>query len=154
MMEGLEYWTAYSHLFSKFFFSYRRDVTLENGDQLRQHSFLTLLLYLNDDFEGGETRFYSDDVHCRFLRDRGDNKTPAHIVVPAAGQALLNIHPILHEGAAVARGVKYVLRTDVLYQRNIPRPAKLKEMEGNKRSEAKVGEWEKLFEPSCKNYHD
>eukprot|EP01085_Mycamoeba_gemmipara_P000759 Mycagemm_TRINITY_DN10321_c5_g2::TRINITY_DN10321_c5_g2_i1::g.759::m.759 type:complete len:269 gc:universal TRINITY_DN10321_c5_g2_i1:29-835(+) len=130
--------------------SYKRDVTLENGDQFRQHSFLTLLLYLNDDFEGGETRFFPDRQHCRFLRDR-EVKEPTDIITPVAGQALLNIHPILHEGSEVSRGVKYVLRTDVLYQRAIVRNPKIKE---TGKSEAKVGDWEKLFEPSCKMYHD
>jgi len=132
--------------------SYKRDITLDNGDQLRQHSFLTLLLYLNDDFDGGETRFFPDKQHCRFLRDR-ELKEPTDVVVPVAGQALLNIHPILHEGSAVTRGIKYVLRTDVLYQRSIIRPAKLKEKDTGK-VEPKVGEWDKLFEPSCKMYHD
>lgn len=130
--------------------SYKRDVTFENGDQVRQHSFLTLLIYLNDDFTGGETRFFPDKQHCRFLRDR-EVKEPTHVVVPQLGQALLNIHPILHEGSEVTRGTKYVVRTDVLYQRPIVRPAKVREAV---KAEAKVGEWEKLFEPSCKMYHD
>jgi hypothetical protein len=132
--------------------SYKRDVTLENGDQLRQHSFLTLLLYLNDDFEGGHTRFFPDRQHCRFLRDR-EIKEPTHEVTPARGTALVNIHPILHEGSEVSRGVKYVLRTDILYQRPLQRPAKLAAMNPGD-GKRHVGDWEKLFEPSCKMYHD
>jgi predicted 2-oxoglutarate/Fe(II)-dependent dioxygenase YbiX len=58
---------------------------------------LTLLVYLNDGFEGGDTDF-------RDFR-----------VVPRTGSALLFVHDTWHEGAAVSRGVKYVLRSDVLY---------------------------------------
>jgi predicted 2-oxoglutarate/Fe(II)-dependent dioxygenase YbiX len=58
---------------------------------------LTLLVYLNDDFLGGETDF----------RD--------FKIVPKRGAALLFIHDTWHEGSAVTEGVKYVLRSDVLY---------------------------------------
>lgn len=37
-------------------------------------------------------------------------------VAPTAGTALLFRHRVLHEGAPVAAGVKYVLRTDVMYR--------------------------------------
>uniref|UniRef100_UPI000D4E0E1C prolyl hydroxylase family protein n=1 Tax=unclassified Variovorax TaxID=663243 RepID=UPI000D4E0E1C len=58
---------------------------------------LTLLVYLNDGFTGGDTDF-------REFR-----------VKPQAGAALLFVHDTWHEGAAVASGVKYVLRSDVMY---------------------------------------
>jgi hypothetical protein len=59
---------------------------------------LTLLVYLNDGFRGGDTGF-------RDFR-----------VTPRMGPALVFIHDTWHEGAAVEQGVKYVLRSDVLYQ--------------------------------------
>ncbi|MFG6486128.1 prolyl hydroxylase family protein [Roseateles sp. BYS78W] len=58
---------------------------------------LTLLVYLNDGFGGGCTDFRS------------------FVVQPEAGSALLFLHDTWHEGAAVTDGVKYVLRSDVLY---------------------------------------
>jgi hypothetical protein len=58
---------------------------------------LTLLVYLNDGFTGGDTDF-------REFR-----------VKPETGAALLFIHDTWHEGAAVESGTKYVLRSDVLY---------------------------------------
>jgi predicted 2-oxoglutarate/Fe(II)-dependent dioxygenase YbiX len=58
---------------------------------------LTFLVYLNDAFAGGETDFRDFKVS------------------PQAGSALLFIHDTWHEGAAVTEGVKYVLRSDVLY---------------------------------------
>ncbi|BDA72198.1 hypothetical protein CAL7716_063640 [Calothrix sp. PCC 7716] len=35
-------------------------------------------------------------------------------VVPATGMALLLFHELLHEGASVIQGEKYVLRTDII----------------------------------------
>lgn len=58
---------------------------------------LTLLVYLNEGFEGGATDFRGFQVR------------------PMTGTALLFIHDTWHEGAAVTAGTKYVLRSDVLY---------------------------------------
>ena len=64
------------------------------GDQ----SYLTLLFYLNADFEGGTTTF--DDFE----------------VVPSLGSALVFEHHLHHKGNSVTKGIKYVLRTDVMYK--------------------------------------
>ncbi|MDB4956211.1 MAG: 2OG-Fe(II) oxygenase [Myxococcales bacterium] len=66
-------------------------------------SLLTLLLYLDDDFDGGETDF----------PDQG------RTIAPRAGDALWFQHAVLHAGKRVSRGVKHVLRTDVLYSANV-----------------------------------
>ncbi|MBD1930812.1 MULTISPECIES: prolyl hydroxylase family protein [Cyanophyceae] len=66
-----------------------------NGD----HSRLTFMIYLNEDFEGGETRFFSPYVS----------------IVPKMGMVLFFIHELKHEGAPVIQGRKYVLRSDVMY---------------------------------------
>ncbi|QDV51758.1 prolyl hydroxylase family protein [Gimesia fumaroli] len=79
-------------------FPYERD----NGEQ----SYLTLIIYLNDDFKGGETSFedsYSEELFDEFK------------VVPKQGMALFFEHAIHHKGEPVTRGRKYVLRTDVMY---------------------------------------
>lgn len=65
--------------------------------QSGERSRLTLMVYLNDDFEGGETRF--EEV----------------VVKPERGMALGFVHHLLHEGAEVKSGRKYVMRTDVMY---------------------------------------
>ena len=66
---------------------------------LEERSFLTLMLYLNDDFVGGETVF------------------EGAVVRPRTGSALWFFHPLLHEGREVRAGQKYALRTDVMYRR-------------------------------------
>jgi len=60
-------------------------------------SFLTIIFYLNDDFAGGETDFFGQSV------------------TPKRGAAVIFPHEIRHEGRPVFAGVKYVLRTDVMY---------------------------------------
>jgi prolyl 4-hydroxylase len=67
-----------------------------------ERSELTLMIYLNGDFEGGTTDF--------------DTRRAALRVEPVAGTALVFEHPLRHQGAPVARGRKYVLRTDVMYR--------------------------------------
>jgi predicted 2-oxoglutarate/Fe(II)-dependent dioxygenase YbiX len=72
----------------------------DDGDR----SELTVLFYLNDDFAGGETKFYTDD------------RTLRHTIRPERGMALVFAHLQLHEGASVTSGRKYVLRTDAMYR--------------------------------------
>jgi prolyl 4-hydroxylase len=62
-------------------------------------SLLTLVFYLNDGFEGGDTEF---PELGRRIRAR-------------AGRALLFQHRVLHQAMEVTAGEKLVLRTDVLY---------------------------------------
>ena len=76
-----------------------------------RRSRLTFLIYLNDGFDAGCTTFYLP-APGGGLHARG--------VVPCAGSVLCfpqgNTASLLHEGSAVTRGVKYVIRTDVLYR--------------------------------------
>lgn len=67
----------------------------ENGDK----SLLTFMIYLNEGFEGGETVFEEATV------------------TPRLGMALIFEHQLVHEGATVTRGRKYVLRSDIMYAR-------------------------------------
>jgi prolyl 4-hydroxylase len=69
-----------------------------------EESLLTFMVYLNDDFVGGDTAF----LHLG-LR-----------VAPRPGLALFFQHRLLHEGCRVDEGVKYVIRSDIMYRR--PRP--------------------------------
>ena len=57
------------------------------------------MIYLNEEFEGGETSF--DDVTIR----------------PKTGTALCFIHELKHEGCPVKNGIKYALRSDIIYKK-------------------------------------
>jgi len=74
---------------------------------------LTFILYLNDDFEGGETTFVVP-------RPSEEGTLESRPVRPRIGFASVFPHgecpaPLLHEGSSVKKGCKYLLRTDVIY---------------------------------------
>lgn len=73
-----------------------------------ERSAFTFMLYLNGGVVGGATEFN--------LRSRGgvQPSDPIIRVQPEAGKALVFVHRILHRGAPVVDGRKYVLRTDVM----------------------------------------
>src|SRR5262245_28980360 len=62
-----------------------------------ESSLLTFMIYLNEGYQGGATRFDSFAVQGRL------------------GMALVFEHGLIHEGGAVFEGVKYVLRSDVMF---------------------------------------
>eukprot|EP01041_Mallomonas_annulata_P008400 gene8400-17317_t len=78
-----------------------------------RYSRLTFLIYLTDDFDGGHTTFYIPDPNQV-------GQLEARAVRPLKGSILCFPHgdaigSLAHEGSAVSQGVKYVVRTDVLY---------------------------------------
>ena len=79
-------------------------------DRSGEQSFVTFQLYLNDDFQGGETRFLSNG---RWSEDE-------YRVVPKMGSVLLFQHNLLHEGSPVVSGQKVVIRSDVMYTNKGP----------------------------------
>ena len=64
-----------------------------NGEVSR----LSFIVYLNDDFTGGETAVMQS------------------VIRPKSGMALFFLHELPHEGRPVISGTKYVMRTDVMY---------------------------------------
>ena len=85
------------------FFSPHFDGTYqrENGDQ----SFITIQLYLNEDFKGGATTFLDIDSDA------------VTAVQPKTGSVLIFQHVIFHSGSIVSKGIKYAVRSDVMYRR-------------------------------------
>jgi hypothetical protein len=65
-----------------------------------ERSLLTLILYLNEDYAGGETFFLASET----------------LIAPQTGKALVFAHQLWHEGLPVESGTKYILRTDVIYR--------------------------------------
>jgi hypothetical protein len=73
-----------------------------------ERSAFTFVVYLNGGVAGGATEF---NMRSRGLVQHND---PIVRVQPEVGKALVFVHRILHRGAPVADGRKYVLRTDVM----------------------------------------
>lgn len=64
-----------------------------------EHSLLTWMIYLNEDFTGGETKFNGAGIEVK----------------PQAGMMLVFRHELIHEGAEVQSRRKYVLRSDIMF---------------------------------------
>ncbi|MEO7497645.1 MAG: 2OG-Fe(II) oxygenase [Massilia sp.] len=83
------------------YFKWHQDGTFRRSEH--EESFLTFIMYLNDEYAGGDTQFGWETVE------------------PSAGSALVFPHRLRHQGAPVISGTKYVLRTDVMYIETAPR---------------------------------
>lgn len=79
---------------------------------------VTLMLYLNE-CEGGGTGFLEDQE----IYVEGSGKitsvpgTTAYTVHPEPGLAIIFPHALLHEGEALTSREKYILRSEVMYNR-------------------------------------
>jgi len=75
-----------------------------------QQSFLTFLIYLSDasDCEGGDTLFYESGPTA--------STKPTAKVTPRIGTLIVFDHRLWHAGEGVTSGVKYILRSDLIYQ--------------------------------------
>jgi prolyl 4-hydroxylase len=73
-----------------------------NQDRNGYRSVFTLNIFLNDDFQGGETDFFDDSGNLIMSAK------------PKPGRAALFDGQILHCGNKVLNGCKYLLRTDVM----------------------------------------
>jgi prolyl 4-hydroxylase len=72
---------------------------IRNEDEQSRY---TYIIYLNHEFEGGETVFLVE---------------PEVRIKPRTGAGLFFQHPIIHEGAVVTSGTKYAVRTDLMYRK-------------------------------------
>jgi len=61
-------------------------------------SYYTFMIYLNDNFTGGDTTFNELSIK------------------PKTGSALIFLHNLEHSGSEIEKGIKYVLRTDIMYK--------------------------------------
>lgn len=84
------------------YFRRHRDGCYERADGTGERSFLTLLLYLNDEYDGGFTTLFNHE----------HEETR---VAPEPGLVLLHDHALLHESPDLKLGLKYAIRTDVMY---------------------------------------
>jgi WD40 repeat protein len=74
-----------------------------------EQSKLTFMIYLNgaDDFKGGRTLFYETKDSVEILAS----------YIPQQGDLIVFDHNVWHEGEVLAKGEKFVLRSDILYKR-------------------------------------
>mmetsp|Transcript_122301 Transcript_122301/g.191832 ORF Transcript_122301/g.191832 Transcript_122301/m.191832 type:complete len:324 (-) Transcript_122301:104-1075(-) len=92
------------------FFLPHKDGGFEYNDE--HLSLKTFMLYLNDEFEGAPTTFYK--------------QSQKHYVEPDPSKVIYELHPhcrscvvfnhwLVHDGGLLHSGIKYILRTEVMY---------------------------------------
>jgi hypothetical protein len=72
------------------------------SDKAGETSHVSVHVYLNEKFKGGQTRFHGGGRH--------------YDVKPKTGSILIFDHNLLHQGVVIKAGKKYVVRTDVMYR--------------------------------------
>ena len=83
-----------------------------NQDSNGDRSALTLNIFLNDTFEGGETEFYhTSPFHGETVTDSVQRR---FVCQPQAGRGALFFAQQYHCGKEVTDGIKYLIRTDVM----------------------------------------
>ena len=103
MMKGMALWGANERFRCYRYAPGQRFAMHYDGSFVRgehERSLVTFMIYLNEGCEGGATHF---PVNQRTIE-------------PRAGRALFFQHHLLHEGCPVESGVKYVLRSDIMYR--------------------------------------
>jgi 2OG-Fe(II) oxygenase superfamily len=78
---------------------------------------LTFLMYLNDNFESGGTTFYAPAREAGCIAARSIAPRQGSVLCFPHGPGVAQVG-LVHEGSAVTKGTKYVLRTDVLYEKS------------------------------------
>jgi prolyl 4-hydroxylase len=96
LLEGFNERLRFYRYGPKQYFKWHRDGSFAKSDD--EESMLTFMMFLNEEFEGGLTEFKTE------------------LVKPTTGMALVFPHRVTHQGAELLSGVKYVLRTDVMYR--------------------------------------
>lgn len=87
------------------------------GDRFSQ---MTFLILLTEDFDGGATRFLVNANDSSRPARRGDKVTEVDIRTPAGSVLCFphGMHPLhcIHSSEPIYKGVKYIIRTDVLFE--------------------------------------
>ena len=89
----------YKYLPGQEFKKHQDNVFIRNDTE---KSYYSLLIYLNEDFDGGDTTFEDFSIS------------------PIKGTAVIFPHKLLHAGNPVKKGVKYILRTDIVFRFSSP----------------------------------
>jgi hypothetical protein len=100
-----------------------------------EKSVFSMVIYLNDDFEGGETFIHEEhllnvdeDINKETfegftiqeeIKKVGIQNYKKHSIQPKIGKCVVFSHSLLHSGEPLTKGVKYILRTDVIFEKKL-----------------------------------
>jgi len=94
------------------FFLPHRDGAFDDDDGIR-YSLQTWMLYLNGDFDGGETVFYNDR---QTIYRKGEEENITYKYKPNAGSVIIFNQNMKHDGQQVCNGQKYIMRSEVMFR--------------------------------------
>ncbi len=81
---------------------------------------MSVLIFLSDDFEGGETQFWLNKQDASRPARGQDGAQRVSLRTPAGGALCFphGVHPLhcLHSSEEIVSGVKYIIRTDMLFE--------------------------------------
>lgn len=85
-----------------------------------RYSMMSFLIMLNEDFDGGETRFFVNAQDPMQPARHAEAPNAVDIRTPAGGVLCFphGMHPLhcIHSSEPIIRGVKYIIRTDLLFE--------------------------------------
>jgi len=94
-----------------------RDATYIENEITR--SICSILVYLNDGFEGGDTVFYKTNTkrekHQIVAEEMAGGFVELFRYRPKKGSVLIFNHNMIHMGEHIMNGTKYVIRSDIVY---------------------------------------
>jgi hypothetical protein len=83
----------------------------------------TFMLYLNGDFEGGATNFIDESQQLHKDPTTGifqaEERNILLRIQPVAGMAIVFNHQLLHEGQQLKSGLKYIMRSDIMFTKEV-----------------------------------
>src|SRR5690606_38400 len=106
------YWFKFSKYEKHQYFAPHRDGAFI--PKKNKSNIFSIVIFLNDDFAGGQTRFVS-----RMLSSEEDSvrlKDVLATVHPCTGSAVIFNHDMIHEGLPVLEGKKYIVRTEIMFK--------------------------------------
>jgi len=84
-----------------------------------ERSIFSIIVYLNDNYEGGELEMYSMDDSVK-VTDLSQVDAPLERIAQLkvkAGTAVIFNQDLPHCGSSVTQGTKYIVRTDIMFRR-------------------------------------
>ena len=99
-------------------FIFHRDSSyIENSNK---RSILSLIIYLNDDFDGGETLFVKPNTERKIgqivLEELSEGYKILYKIKPQKNTAVLFNHNVIHSGMPVLNNTKYIIKTDIIFE--------------------------------------
>jgi hypothetical protein len=101
-----------------------------------EKSVFSLIIYLNEEFKGGETVIYEENllnvdkeivsetfegitISKEIEMNGGISSYKKHVIEPEIGKGVIFNHQLLHSGDPLLGGTKYILRTDIVFQKKL-----------------------------------